>query len=186
MKFTRTWNFLTSDELHGRGRAQLPVTNISPPSSPLPPDSRRWASIRRRRCTYFKKSRLPNLLPQPVQKRLSQFEQTPRTESLEHRRQFFEARPLHEEVILLTAHLDHLGMGTNKKGDSIYNGADDDASGTTAVLALAHLLATGQHPKRTIIFALFGSEELGGFGNRAFPLILQYRSLRLWPTSSLR
>ncbi len=52
--------------------------------------------------------------------------------------------------------------------DTIYNGADDDASGTTAVLTLAHILATGPRPSRTIVFALFGSEEIGGFGNRAF------------------
>ena len=50
----------------------------------------------------------------------------------------------------------------------IYNGADDDASGTTAVLALAQALARGPRPRRTIIFALFGSEEIGGYGNRYF------------------
>ncbi|WP_433985027.1 M20/M25/M40 family metallo-hydrolase [Tunturiibacter empetritectus] len=71
--------------------------------------------------------------------------------------------------MLLTAHLDHLGIGpANAAGDTNYNGADDDASGTTAVLTLAHILANGPRPKRTIVFALFGSEELGGFGNRAF------------------
>src|SRR5579871_469442 len=75
---------------------------------------------------------------------------------------------LQHEAILLSAHLDHLGIGPAVNGDSIYNGADDDASGTTAVLALARLLATGQRPHRTIVFALFGSEEIGGFGNRAF------------------
>ena len=73
------------------------------------------------------------------------------------------------EIILLTAHLDHLGVGlANPAGDTIYNGADDDASGTTAVLALAHELAAGPRLRRTIVFALFGSEELGGFGNAGF------------------
>ncbi len=73
------------------------------------------------------------------------------------------------ETILLTAHLDHLGVGpANPAGDTIYNGADDDASGTTAVLALAHELAAAPRPRRTIVFALFGSEELGGFGNAGF------------------
>jgi len=73
------------------------------------------------------------------------------------------------EAILLSAHLDHLGVGPpNAAGDTIYNGADDDASGTTAVLALAHALALGPRPRRTIVFALFGSEELGGFGNAGF------------------
>jgi Zn-dependent M28 family amino/carboxypeptidase len=73
------------------------------------------------------------------------------------------------ETILLTAHLDHLGVGpANPAGDTIYNGADDDASGATAVLALAHELAAAPRPRRTIVFALFGSEELGGFGNAGF------------------
>ena len=71
------------------------------------------------------------------------------------------------EVILLTAHLDHLGArGTGD--DIIYNGADDDASGTTAVLELAEAIASGPRPKRTVIFAWFGSEESGGFGARHF------------------
>jgi len=69
----------------------------------------------------------------------------------------------------LTAHLDHLGIGPpNAAGDSIYNGADDDASGTTAVLALAHAFAAGPRARRTMVFALFGSEELGGLGNAGF------------------
>jgi hypothetical protein len=72
-----------------------------------------------------------------------------------------------DEVILLTAHLDHLGVrGTGP--DTIYNGADDDASGSTAVLELAEALAKGPRPKRTVVFAWFGSEEAGGFGARHF------------------
>jgi Zn-dependent M28 family amino/carboxypeptidase len=72
-------------------------------------------------------------------------------------------------VVLLSAHLDHLGIGpANSAGDRIYNGADDDASGTTAVLALAHEFARGPRLRRTVVFALFGSEELGGFGNAGF------------------
>lgn len=70
--------------------------------------------------------------------------------------------------ILLTAHLDHLGIDTPVNGDKIYNGADDDASGTTAVLELARVLAAGPKPRRTIIFALFGSEEKGGLGSNYF------------------
>ena len=72
-----------------------------------------------------------------------------------------------DEVILLTAHLDHLGArGT--AADNIYNGADDDASGTTAVLELAEALSKGPRPKRTVMFAWFGSEESGGAGARNF------------------
>jgi len=71
-------------------------------------------------------------------------------------------------VVLLSAHLDHLGIGPAVNGDNIYNGADDDASGTTAVLELARALAVGTKPRRTVIFALFGSEEAGGLGSTWF------------------
>jgi aminopeptidase YwaD len=74
---------------------------------------------------------------------------------------------LRDQVILLTAHLDHLG--TRDSGvDRIYNGADDDASGSIAVLALAEALAAGPAPKRSVVFAWFGSEEAGGYGARYF------------------
>lgn len=77
---------------------------------------------------------------------------------------------LKSEIVLLSAHLDHLGTRPDKavNGDAIYNGADDDASGTTAVLELARALAAGPPPKRTVMFALFGSEELGGYGDEYF------------------
>ena len=68
------------------------------------------------------------------------------------------------EVILLTAHLDHLGIGPKVNGDAIYNGADDDASGVCAVLELARILGAGPKPKRTVLFVLFGSDELGSLG----------------------
>ncbi|HEY6968641.1 MAG TPA: M20/M25/M40 family metallo-hydrolase [Candidatus Angelobacter sp.] len=73
-----------------------------------------------------------------------------------------------EEVILLTAHLDHLGIGKPVNGDEIYNGADDDASGCVAVLELARALAKSGGTKRTVFFVFFGSEETGGQGNRYF------------------
>ncbi len=75
---------------------------------------------------------------------------------------------LAKDTILLSAHLDHLGIGREVNGDNIYNGADDDASGVTAVLELAEALAKGPRPKRTVVFALFGSEEIGGYGARYF------------------
>jgi aminopeptidase YwaD len=76
--------------------------------------------------------------------------------------------PLEQEAVLLSAHLDHLGIGKPVNGDDIYNGADDDASGTTAVLELARVLGTGPKPRRTVIFAFFGSEEIGGLGSMYF------------------
>ena len=76
---------------------------------------------------------------------------------------------LASEVILLSAHLDHLGMRDTASGDDkIFNGADDDASGSIAVLELARVLGSGQKPKRTVYFVCFGSEEVGGFGARYF------------------
>jgi aminopeptidase YwaD len=75
---------------------------------------------------------------------------------------------LQQTAVLLSAHLDHLGIGPAVNGDDIYNGADDDASGTTAVLELARVLGSGAIPRRTVIFALFGSEETGGQGSSYF------------------
>jgi hypothetical protein len=72
------------------------------------------------------------------------------------------------EVIMLSAHLDHLGVSETLTGDKIFNGADDDASGCVAVLELARVLASGKRPKRTIYFVCFGSEERGGFGSQYF------------------
>jgi hypothetical protein len=75
---------------------------------------------------------------------------------------------LREAAILFSAHLDHLGIGKPVNGDNIYNGADDDASGTTVVLEIARALGQGRRPRRTVIFALFGSEEMGGLGSTYF------------------
>ena len=72
------------------------------------------------------------------------------------------------EAMLLTAHIDHLGLGDPVDGDAIYNGANDDASGVAAVLELARALASGSRPRRTVLFALFGSEERGGYGAAYF------------------
>ena len=68
-----------------------------------------------------------------------------------------------ERDIVISAHFDHLGV----RGGKIYNGADDNASGTAAVLALADWFA--KHPPRhSIIFALFDGEEAGLRGSKAF------------------
>ncbi len=76
---------------------------------------------------------------------------------------------LSPEVILLSAHMDHLGVRANTPGeDKIFNGADDDASGCVAVLELARVLGSGKPPKRSVYFAFFGSEEAGGYGAQFF------------------
>jgi hypothetical protein len=70
------------------------------------------------------------------------------------------------QAVVLSAHLDHLGVG--RSDHKIYPGADDDASGVTAVLEQARILSEGPRPKRTVIFAFFGSEETGGLGSTYF------------------
>jgi aminopeptidase YwaD len=71
-------------------------------------------------------------------------------------------------TLLLTAHLDHLGVRRPVDGDSIYNGANDDAAGTTAVLELAHALAAGPRLRRGVLFVCYGSEEMGELGSTYF------------------
>ena len=76
---------------------------------------------------------------------------------------------LSSEVVVLSSHLDHVGVRENTPGgDKIFNGADDDASGTVAVMELARVLAKGKRPKRTVYFVCFGSEEAGGYGSGYF------------------
>ena len=72
------------------------------------------------------------------------------------------------EYILVSAHYDHLGVVKSVEGDSIANGADDDASGTTAVIALAKYYKKLNNNERTLIFAAFTAEEVGGFGAKHF------------------
>ncbi|HEY0780729.1 MAG TPA: M28 family peptidase, partial [Gemmatirosa sp.] len=73
---------------------------------------------------------------------------------------------LQREAILVDAHYDHLGIGTPVAGDSIYNGADDDASGTATVMLVARALAAGPRPRRSVIFLAATGEEVGLVGTR--------------------
>ena len=73
---------------------------------------------------------------------------------------------LKDSIILVDAHYDHLGLGKAVNGDSIFNGADDDASGTVAVIEIAKAMARGPAPKRTVIFAATTGEEVGLLGTR--------------------
>ncbi|THU37270.1 M28 family peptidase [Niastella caeni] len=74
-----------------------------------------------------------------------------------------------QEYVIFSGHYDHLGVGKpNAAGDSIYNGANDDAAGTTAVIMLANYFAKLKNNERTIIFAAFTAEESGGFGSTYF------------------
>ncbi|HYJ85379.1 MAG TPA: M20/M25/M40 family metallo-hydrolase [Pyrinomonadaceae bacterium] len=76
---------------------------------------------------------------------------------------------LKNEYVALGAHYDHVGVGIPVNGDAIYNGADDDASGTTALLAMAEALAkTSTRPKRSVLFVWHAGEEKGLWGSRYF------------------
>jgi hypothetical protein len=94
---------------------------------------------------------------------------------------------LKDSIVLVDAHYDHLGISRNGpvRGDSIFNGADDDAAGTTAVIEIAKQLANGPRPKRTIVFAATTGEEVGLIGTRwyiahpVFPLAAMQANLEI-------
>ncbi|MBK8521963.1 MAG: M20/M25/M40 family metallo-hydrolase [Ferruginibacter sp.] len=74
-----------------------------------------------------------------------------------------------DEYVVFSGHYDHLGIGKpDAKGDSIYNGANDDAAGTTAVMMLAKYFSEVKNNERTLIFVAFTAEEIGGYGSRYF------------------
>lgn len=73
------------------------------------------------------------------------------------------------EYVIVGAHFDHLGINTSLKGDQIYNGADDNASGVSAVLQIANaFVESGKQPLRNVIFAFWDGEERGLLGSRFF------------------
>lgn len=73
---------------------------------------------------------------------------------------------LRNEYVFFTAHMDHVGVGQPVNGDSIYNGADDDASGTTGVVELAEAFATlSPRPRRSLVFMTVSGEEKGLWGS---------------------
>jgi len=76
--------------------------------------------------------------------------------------------PLAREAVLISGHYDHFGIGAPVDGDSIYNGAEDNASGTAAVMAGAEaFVRSGVRPSRSIIFIGFAAEESGLIGSQA-------------------
>ncbi|WP_299225133.1 M20/M25/M40 family metallo-hydrolase [uncultured Psychroserpens sp.] len=97
---------------------------------------------------------------------------------------------LKDEVIILGAHYDHIGYGSAAKSktsggrltetDSIANGANDNAAGTAAVLAMAKYFATNKNNKRSIIFALFTAEEMGLLGSTHLAERLKSEALNLY------
>jgi hypothetical protein len=76
---------------------------------------------------------------------------------------------LKSEVVVMTSHLDHVGIGRAVNGDSIYNGAMDDASGVASMIEIARMLkASGATTKRSIMFVAVAAEEKGLLGSRYF------------------
>ncbi|MGE6220035.1 M20/M25/M40 family metallo-hydrolase [Nubsella zeaxanthinifaciens] len=73
-----------------------------------------------------------------------------------------------KELVVFSGHYDHMGIVKPKDGDSIMNGADDDASGTSAVIALAKYYKKLNKNERTLIFVAFTGEEMGMFGSKYF------------------
>ena len=75
---------------------------------------------------------------------------------------------LKKQYVVVSAHLDHLGIGREINGDKLYNGAMDNASGVASVIECAKILATQPRPKRSLIFIALAGEELGELGSQYF------------------
>lgn len=75
---------------------------------------------------------------------------------------------LRGESVVLTAHLDHLGIGAPVAGDSIYNGAMDNASGVATLIEIAHALRGGPPPRRSVVLLVLTGEEEGLLGSSWF------------------
>ncbi|TBN01316.1 M20/M25/M40 family metallo-hydrolase [Hyunsoonleella flava] len=87
---------------------------------------------------------------------------------------------LKHEFIILGAHYDHIGYGKLIEGDSIANGANDNAAGTSAVMTIAKYLAHMKNNKRSIMFALFSAEEKGLKGSKHLAQRLKAEKIDLY------
>ncbi len=87
---------------------------------------------------------------------------------------------LKKEFVILGAHYDHIGTAAPVSGDHVANGANDNASGTTAVLEFARYFAENGSNKRSIIFALFSAEEKGLLGSKHLAKKLKGQNLDLY------
>lgn len=87
---------------------------------------------------------------------------------------------LKEEFVILGAHYDHIGKGKEVNGDTIANGANDDASGTVAVLEWARYFSKTKSNKRSILFTLYSAEEMGLKGSAHLAKRLKAENLNLY------
>ena len=81
---------------------------------------------------------------------------------------FLEGKSKKDELIVISAHYDHLGIKKSGEGDVIFNGANDNASGVAAVLALAEYLSEKNYNERSVLFVAFTAEEMGLIGSNYF------------------
>ncbi len=87
---------------------------------------------------------------------------------------------LKNEFIVIGAHYDHIGTKNPVNGDSIANGANDNAAGTTMVLELAHYFSKAKTNKRSLVFALFSAEEKGLLGSKHLAKKLKKQDFNLY------
>ena len=87
---------------------------------------------------------------------------------------------LKDEFVIIGAHYDHIGTAKAVEGDTIANGANDDASGTTAVIELAKYFAKAKNNKRSMIFTLYAGEEMGLLGSKHLAQRLKDEGLDLY------
>ena len=81
---------------------------------------------------------------------------------------FLEGNEKKDEIVVISAHYDHLGMKSTGSGDLIFNGANDNATGVAAVLALAEYFKSKNNNSRSILFIAFTAEEMGLVGSNYF------------------
>ncbi|MBQ0733712.1 M20/M25/M40 family metallo-hydrolase [Aquimarina celericrescens] len=89
-------------------------------------------------------------------------------------------KSLANEFIVVGAHFDHIGAGKDVNGDTIANGANDNAAGSTAVISLAKQFAKLKNNKRSILFVLFGAEERGLLGSAHLAKVLKEDNIDLY------
>ncbi|MGO4771077.1 M20/M25/M40 family metallo-hydrolase [Flavobacterium sp. W22_SRS_FK3] len=87
---------------------------------------------------------------------------------------------LKKEFVVLSAHYDHIGLEKNKQDDQINNGANDDASGVTAVAEMAKYFAKTKLNKRSILFVFFAGEEKGLLGSKSLVQKLEKQNFNLY------
>ncbi len=88
---------------------------------------------------------------------------------------------LKKEFLVLGAHYDHIGLTEDPTGgDNVYNGANDDASGTTTIAELVQYFAKNKNNKRSILFCFFSAEEAGLLGSRSLATKLKAKNFNMY------